>query len=148
MPDPSTPTDRWPERAANAAALETDDPVLAMALRVNTRLSVERDVLQAEVESLRAELAPFLVECDKVGIPHDAEALVRHHCGNAGMAGAAEAMAEWAQERRALKADAEAWRRHKTWCPTRPEGPSDDYDDEELPPAEPTCPAGELGPPA
>lgn len=49
---------------------------------------------RAEVERLNAELAAFRAECDKVGIPHDAAGLVRHHRANAALVAATDAHTE------------------------------------------------------
>lgn len=47
------------------------------------------------LEDALGELAAFHAECDAVFIPHDAPGLVRHHRGNAGLAAAFDADADW-----------------------------------------------------
>lgn len=60
--------------------------------------------LEYALAAAEAELAAFRAECDKVGIPYDAEGLVRHHRGNAGVAGAAQGMAEYVHRLTAAEA--------------------------------------------
>ena len=77
---------REPERMAEAqvATLRAQrDDAIGVAARA-----------EAQVATLTGELAEFHAECEKVGIPHDAPGLVRHHRGNAALAGAAEAMVD------------------------------------------------------
>jgi hypothetical protein len=61
--------------------------------------------LEYALAAAEAELAAFRAECDKVGIPYDAEGLVRHHRGNAGVAGAAQGMAEYVHRLTAAEAE-------------------------------------------
>jgi hypothetical protein len=56
----------------------------------------------AVLDVVRPEIDRWEAKCDEVGIPHDPDALVRHHRGNAGMVGAADAMASWAERERVL----------------------------------------------
>jgi hypothetical protein len=61
--------------------------------------------LEYALAAAEAELAAFRAECDKVGIPYDAEGLVRHHRGNAGVAGAAQGMAHYVHRLTAVEAE-------------------------------------------
>ena len=52
------------------------------------------------------QLAAFRAECDKVGVPYDAEGLVRHHRANAGLAAHVDAWTLSRWKTRAEKAEA------------------------------------------
>lgn len=81
------PGDHGPE--VHAVVTDTDD-----ILDENGNPPIDLHVkCKAEVERLQAELAPFIAECDAVGIPHDAPLLVRHHRGQGRVIGLADARA-------------------------------------------------------
>ncbi len=51
-------------------------------------MATKAEAVAAERDEALAALGPWHAECDKVGLPYDPPALVRHHRANAGMADA------------------------------------------------------------
>lgn len=94
--DTDTALDELIDKASDVVGHLGQDPWDGWVVCCNARECLI--ALVAELRQTREQLAPFLAECDAVGIPHNAVGLVRHHRGNAGMAGAAGAMARYIQE--------------------------------------------------
>lgn len=79
-----------------------DDPLAAIEAKLNWAPATDEE-----------QLAAFRAECDKVGVPYNAEGLVRHHRGSAALTAGAQVYAEVRaveRQRDALQADLDATR--------------------------------------